>query len=207
MKYKHTFKSLTVSQKFAKRSFDLFFSVLGLLMTWWLILVGWFLAKKDTGESGFFLQERVGFNGQLFKIIKLRTMKSSKHIKTSITTSNDLRITKIGAFLRKTKIDELPQLINVLKGEMSFVGPRPDVLGYADKLKGDDKIILSVRPGITGPATLYFKDEEKLLSRQSNPIEYNDNVIYPKKTKFNKKYIYNYSFITDIKYIIKTIFG
>ena len=126
---------------------------------------------------------------------------------TFITTSKDPRITKFGHFLRKTKLDELPQLWNVLIGQMSFVGPRPDVPGYADQLEGDDKIILSVKPGITGPASLAFKDEEELLAQKDNPKQYNDEVIWPQKVKINKDYIRNYSFKNDIKYIIETVFG
>jgi lipopolysaccharide/colanic/teichoic acid biosynthesis glycosyltransferase len=113
----------------------------------------------------------------------------------------------LGRFWRKTKIDELPQLINVLKGDMSFVGPRPDVPGYADKLEGEDRIVLSVRPGITGPATLKYRDEEALLAGQKDPERYNNEVIWPDKVRINKEYIKSYSFKNDLVYIAKTIFG
>ncbi len=127
-------------------------------------------------------------------------------IDTSVTTGADPRITCSGRFFRRTKIDELPQLINVLKGEMSFVGPRPDVPGFADSLQGDDRLILSVRPGITGPATLHFRDEEVLLAQQSDPERFNREVIYPEKVRLNRQYVENYRFIDDLKFIWQTIF-
>jgi lipopolysaccharide/colanic/teichoic acid biosynthesis glycosyltransferase len=139
-------------------------------------------------------------------MLKIRTMlvdEESDHI----TIKNDLRITPFGKFIRRYKLDELPQLMNVLVGQMSFVGPRPDVKGYADKLIGDDRIILSVKPGITGPATLMFRDEESLLEKQENPKRYNDEVIWKEKIKINKSYIENWTFISDVKYILKTIFS
>ncbi len=134
-------------------------------------------------------------------------MKKVEGIKTTITSSNDIRITKSGKFFRDTKIDELPQLWNVFIGDMSFVGPRPDVEGYADKLEGDDRIVLSIRPGITGPASLKYKNEEEILSKQANPKEYNDNVIWPDKVKINIEYIKNWSLLKDIQYIVKTFTG
>lgn len=122
-----------------------------------------------------------------------------------ITLKNDARVTDFGRLLRRLKLDELPQLFNVLFGTMSLVGPRPDVQGYADKLTGNDRIILSVYPGITGPATLKFKDEENLLAKQENPKNYNDEIIWIEKIKINKNYIENWSLIGDLKYIFKTI--
>ena len=124
----------------------------------------------------------------------------------SITTKNDSRVTRIGEFLRKWKLDELPTLCNVLKGDMSFVGPRSDVPGYVDKLKGESRRILEMRPGITGPATLKYSNEEKLLAEVNNPKKYNDEVIFPDKVKINLKYMDNWSLWTDIKIIFKTIF-
>ena len=126
---------------------------------------------------------------------------------SSITIKDDPRITKSGKFFRKTKIDELPQLFNVLFGSMSFVGPRPDVEGYADKLEGEDTIILTIRPGITGPASLKYKDEEALLAQQPNPKAYNDTVIWTDKVVINKAYINSWSLKKDIYYIVKTILG
>ena len=198
------FSSVSIIQK---RLFDLFFSLLGLLLLWWLILLSALFAWIDTREKGFFTQVRVGQFGKVFKVIKISTMKSSADVITTVTTSNDSRITNLGKFFRKKKIDELPQLINVLLGQMSFVGPRPDVPGFADRLKGKDKIILSVRPGITGPAQLAYKNEEDILAKQDDIIKYNNEVIWPDKVAINMKYIENYSFFKDIYYIWKTVAG
>ena len=134
-------------------------------------------------------------------------MKSSLLIKTSVSTTNDLRITRLGSLLRLVKIDELPQLFNILKGEMSFVGPRPDVEGFADLLQGDDRIILSIRPGITGPASIKYRNEEKILSHCLDAEAHNHEVIWPDKVKINREYIENYQFAKDIKYIAITIVG
>lgn len=192
---------------FVKRIFDFFIALIGLLLSWWIILIAWIIATIETKSNGFFIQRRVGRNGILFNVIKIKTMKQVNGINTTITSSNDLRITKSGKIFRDTKIDELPQLWNVLIGDMSVVGPRPDVPGYADKLKGEDRIFLSIRPGITGPASLKYKNEEEILSKQEDPKYYNDSVIWPDKVKINKDYIKNWSLKKDIKYIIKTVTG
>jgi len=192
---------------FIKRGFDIIVSVLLLFLFGWVILLGFIAATISTRKNGFFLQKRVGENAKLFDVIKLRTMRDLPDVDTTVTTEHDRRITKVGAFLRKTKIDELPQLINVLKGDMSLVGPRPDVPGYADKLEGEDRIILRVKPGITGPASLKYKDEETLLAQQKDPQKYNDEVIYPDKVKINKSYIQNYSFWKDLVYLYQTVAG
>ena len=163
------------------------------------------LARTSCGNSGLFRQQRVGRFGKAFTLLKLRTMKNMKFVSTTVTTDGDPRITRIGRFLRKTKLDELPQLVNVLKGDMSFVGPRPDVAGYADKLQGADRIILEVRPGITGPATLKFRNEEQLLAFQEDPETFNREVIWPEKVRLNVEYVENYSFRRDIWYIWKTL--
>jgi len=197
---------MTKKDKIIKRIFDVTFSFIGLSITWPIILIAWLIASIETKENGFFLQKRVGENGKLFTIIKIKTMKSG-NIDSTITTADDPRITKSGKIFRKLKIDELPQLINVLKGDMSFVGPRPDVPGYADRLEGEDRIILSVKPGITGPATLKYRNEEEILAKVENPREYNDKVIWPDKVKINKEYIKNWSLKEDIKILIKTIFS
>lgn len=181
--------------------------MLGLVLTSWLILLAYVAASIDTGKSGFFRQERVGRNGRLFKTIKVRTMRDVASIDTTVTTAGDPRITSLGRFFRRTKIDELPQLINVFFGQMSFVGPRPDVPGFADILTGEDRIVLTIRPGITGPATLRYRNEEELLAAQPEPEKYNREVIFPDKVRINRAYIENYSFWTDIKYILMTIFG
>lgn len=192
---------------FTKRSFDIVVSFLGLTFSWWLIFIAWVIATFETRSNGFFIQKRVGKDGKIFNVIKIKTMKKVEGVDTTITSSNDVRITKSGKFFRDTKIDELPQLINVLIGDMSFVGPRPDVPGYADKLEGEDRIVLSIRPGITGPASLKYKNEEEILASQNDPKWYNDKVIWPDKVKINKEYIKNWSLKKDIQYIIKTVTG
>lgn len=199
-------QGLSVTDSLQKRVFDLFFAVLGIGLLWWLIIVAAFLAWRDTGENGFFTQNRVGQFGEIFRVIKIRTMKSSSSHNTTVTTSNDPRITPLGHFLRKTKIDELPQLFNVLLGQMSFVGPRPDVPGFADLLEDDDSVILSLKPGITGPATLAYRNEEELLATVENPEAYNRAVIFPDKIRLNLEYLKNYTLFADIKYIFLTIF-
>ncbi len=188
-----------------KRIFDILLSVIGLVLTLPIILIAWVLATIETKSNGMFMQKRVGKNAKLFIIYKIKTMKKVDGISTSITSSTDARITKSGKFFRDTKIDELPQLFNVLIGDMSFVGPRPDVEGYADKLTGDDRVILTIRPGITGPASLAYKNEEEILAKQTNPKEYNDTIIWPDKIKINKEYIKNWSLKKDIGYILKTL--
>jgi len=189
-----------------KRLFDFVGAFMGLLLLWWLILIAFILASIDTRQFGFFTQKRVGKGGKLFHVIKIRTMRDFPAITTTVTRENDPRITRLGRFWRKTKIDELPQLINVLLGQMSFVGPRPDVPGFADLLTGDDRIILSVRPGITGPATLKFRNEENLLAQQEDPEAYNREIVWPEKVRLNREYIERYSFWQDFKYIWQTIF-
>jgi lipopolysaccharide/colanic/teichoic acid biosynthesis glycosyltransferase len=201
------FHSLTPAQAFIKRSFDISGAFTGLLLTWWLILLAWILASLDTRSNGFFTQERVGREGMIFKVIKIRTMRPINGINTNVTVENDPRITSLGKFWRKTKIDELPQLINVLKGEMSFVGPRPDVPGYADILEGQDRIVLNVRPGITGPATLKYRDEEILLSKSNDPETYNRQIVWPDKVRLNREYVENWSFWQDLVYIWRTLFS
>lgn len=142
---------------------------------------------------------RIGQYGKPFTIFKLRTIKEIK--------GGERLITKLGHFLRKTKLDETPQVFNVLRGDMSLVGPRPDVPGFADKLQGDDKIILSVKPGLTGLATLYFRNEEELIAKQKKPEDYNRNIIWPKKVKLNRAYINNYSFSNDLRILFRTVFN
>lgn len=199
---------LARKQMIGKRIFDITCSFLGLVLFGWLILLAFILATIDTGKNGFFTQVRVGRNGKLFKVIKIRTMRDIPGFSTTVTTKSDPRITKLGAFFRRTKIDELPQLINVLFGQMSFVGPRPDVPGYYDQLPEEDKkILLSVRPGITGPATLKYRTEEELLATVDEPETYNREVIFPDKVRINREYIENYSFVNDLRYIWATVFG
>lgn len=199
-------QKISLSNRFLKRSFDIVLSFFGLIAFSWLIVVAYIVASIETKSNGFFVQERVGRWGETFSVIKIKTMKQVETLRSTVTTSHDVRITKSGKVFRKLKIDELPQLINVLKGDMSFVGPRPDVKGFADTLEGEDRLVLSIRPGITGPATLYYRNEEELLASQQDPEKYNMEVVYPHKTEMNKEYIYNYSFVNDLRYIINTIF-
>jgi len=189
-----------------KRLIDFIMSFAGLIFLSPFLLFISILIKISTNGNVFFVQERVGKNGSLFKMIKFRTMYTDHNDNNTISIKGDSRITKLGYFLRKYKIDELPELINVLFGDMSFVGPRPDVKGYADKLKGDHRKILKLRPGITGPASIKFINEELLLSQQKNPKYYNDNVIYPEKVRINLDYFYNNSIWIDFKIIFATIF-
>ena len=198
---------LSTTDKLQKWIFDIVLSVIGICMTWWLMVLAWVVASIETKSNGLFIQERIGREGNLFFVFKIKTMKHVANIDTTVTTSEDSRITTSGAFFRKTKIDELPQLFNVLFGTMSFVGPRPDVVGFADMLEGEDRIILSLRPGITGPASLKYKDEEKLLSLQKDAERYNREVIWPDKVAINKMYLKNWTLKKDIAYIIKTILG
>jgi len=193
--------------RFIKRTFDIVFSIVGIFFTGWIMLIALIIASIETKSFGLFMQKRVGKEGKLFNVFKIKTMKPLVGVETTITTANDMRITKSGKFFRDTKIDELPQFFNVLFGSMSFVGPRPDVEGYADKLEGEERIILSIRPGITGPASLKYRNEEELLAQQANPKEYNDKVIWVDKVAINMNYIKEWSFLKDIYYIMKTVRG
>ena len=188
-----------------KRTFDIVLSIFAIFLLFPSFLVVSFLIVIDSGFPIFFLQKRIGRDAKEFNIIKFRTMKTNNE-NITITVSDDSRITRIGKYLRKTKIDELPEILNVLFGQMSFVGPRPDVKGYADKLKGANRKILDLRPGITGPASLKYYNEEYILSQKSNPKKYNDEVIFPDKVKINMDYFLNRSFFLDLKIIFATIF-
>lgn len=196
---------LSLRQAALKRSFDLFVALVGVSATWWLILLAWLAASIDTRSNGMFIQKRVGRRGKVFKVMKIKTMRPIAAFDTTVTRLGDPRITRLGTFFRRTKIDELPQLINVLKGDMSFVGPRPDVPGYADMLEGDDRIVLSVRPGITGPATLKYRNEEELLAKQDDPESFNREVVWPDKVRINREYVENWSFWRDVVYIWRTV--
>jgi len=153
----------------------------------------------------FFIQKRIGRNGNSFRMIKFRSMVPNTSSYT-ITSQKDLRITKLGRTLRKWKLDELPELFNILAGDMSLVGPRPDVPGYADKLKGNDRLILKLKPGITGPASLKYSNEEELLAQVEDPIYYNNNIIYPDKVKINLHYYHHYNIWMDINLLFRTLF-
>ena len=188
-----------------KRIFDIFFSLIGILILFPLIIICWMVAAIETRGNGFFIHERIGRHGNIIKVYKIKTMYPSNGRRSPITANNISSITRSGAFFRKYKLDELPQLFNVLSGSMSFVGPRPDVPSYADQLKGSDRIILRLRPGITGPASIKYKDEEALLSAVEDPVSYNDTVIWPDKVRINKEYYDRYSLLADIKYIVQTL--
>ena len=198
---------LSLFDQFTKRVFDIVLSSLGIVLTFIIMFIAWIIASFETRSNGLFVQKRIGYKGKPFLVFKIKTMKHVKGMNTTVTQQGDVRITKSGRFLRKSKIDELPQLFNVFFGSMSFVGPRPDVEGFADVLEGEDRIILSIRPGITGPASLKYKDEERLLSQEDNPEQYNRDVIWKDKVAINKEYINHWSLKSDIKYIIKTVLG
>lgn len=186
-----------------KRLFDFVLSVFLLPILVFPILLLALIATIDFRVWGIYSQKRVGEKGKLFHIYKIRTLKKGEHELGSIGKN----ASAFGRWARRNKLNELPQIFNVLIGNMSFVGPRPDIIGFADKLEGEDKIILDVKPGITGPATLKYRNEEELLFKQDNPDNYNKTIIWPDKVKINKEYIYNWSFALDVKYIIKSIFN
>lgn len=187
--------------------FDRLMALIGLLILWPVLLVVAILIRvKMPGGPVIFKQKRVGRNGKLFTMYKFRSM-TIGHGGSSVSVAGESRITPLGAKLRHYKLDELPELLNVLIGDMSFVGPRPDVPGYADQLKGKDREVLKLRPGITGPASLKYRDEEDLLAKQSDAQKYNDEVIFPDKVRINLYYLHHYSFIKDIEMIICTVLG
>ena len=190
-----------------KRLFDFTFAILGLTILSPVLIILSLIIFISPGPI-LYSQKRVGRQGRLFTLYKFRTMIHNADTMSggSITVENDDRITVIGKLLRRWKLDELPTLWNVLKGDMSFVGPRPDVPGYADKLVGESRRVLEMRPGITGPATLKYSNEEKLLAEVENPKKYNDEVIFPDKVQINLEYMDNWSLSMDIKIIFKTIF-
>ncbi len=190
-----------------KYIFDRLAALIGLLCIWWLLIIVAIIIKvKMPGGPAIFKQTRIGRHGKPFTMYKFRTM-TVNHGGSSVSVAGESRITPLGAVLRRYKIDELPELWNVLKGDMSFVGPRPDVPGYADALQGDDREVLLLRPGITGPASLKYRNEEEILATVPNPQQYNDTVIFPDKVRINRYYLHNYSFITDIKMIFCTVLG
>ena len=186
--------------------FDRTMALIGLLFLWPVLLTVALLIKCKMPGPVLFVQQRVGKDGKLFACHKFRSM-TVGHNGSSVSVAGEARITPLGAKLRKYKLDELPELWDVFIGAMSFVGPRPDVPGYADKLQGEDRIVLTLRPGITGPATLKYRNEEELLATVKDPIRYNDEVIYPDKVRINRYYAENYSFIKDIQMIFCTVLG
>lgn len=186
---------------------DRLVSLIGLLVLWpVLVVIAILVRAKMPGGPVIFKQKRVGHHGKLFTMYKFRSM-TANHSGSSVSVKGERRITFWGAKLRKYKLDELPELWNVLIGDMSFVGPRPDVPGYADKLQGADRRMLLLKPGITGPASLKYRNEEELLAKQEDPQKYNDEVLFPDKVKINIEYLDNWSFWYDIKIIIYTVLG
>jgi lipopolysaccharide/colanic/teichoic acid biosynthesis glycosyltransferase len=186
---------LSTKQKRTKRCVDLLLSSIGIVIFTVPIFILVIISTIVHQEFGVFFQKRVGKNAKIFTVYKVKSMRFKK----------ESAITSFGNFIRKTKLDELLQVFNVFFGHMSIVGPRPDILGYADKLKGEDKIILSVKPGLTSLAALKFANEELLLKSQNNPLVYNDLVLWPQKVALNKQYITNWSLFNDFKVIGKTI--
>lgn len=192
---------------FFKFLFDRVSSLFGLLfLSPVLLFVALLIRIKMPGGPIIFKQKRVGQYGRLFTMYKFRSMTVS-HSGSSVSVKGESRITPLGVKLRKYKLDELPELWNVLIGDMSFVGPRPDVPGYADKLEGDDRRMLLLKHGITGPASLKYRNEEELLAEQENPQKYNDEVLFPDKVRINIDYMDHWSFGKDVKIIVYTVLG
>lgn len=198
---------MQLSYMLLKFIFDRLMALIGLLVLWpVLAVVAMLVRAKMPGGPVIFRQKRVGRNGRLFTMYKFRSM-TVGHGGSSVSVAGESRITPFGAKLRRYKLDELPELWNVFIGDMSFVGPRPDVPGYADILTGGDREVLRLRPGITGPASLKYRNEEELLARQADPQRYNDKVIFPDKVRINRYYLHHYSFIKDIQMIFCTVLG
>lgn len=196
---------LTPGQRGAKRALDVAVAVVGLVVTAPVSLLGIIAASLSTRQWGVFTQERIGLDGCTIRVHKVRSMRSTEALDTTVTTSADPRITAVGRLIRRFKIDELPQLVNVLKGEMSLVGPRPDVAGWADHLEGVDRVVLGVRPGITGPASIAFRHEEEILARVADPERYNREVIWPEKVRLNREYVETWSLRADLRWIAATL--
>jgi len=191
--------------RFLKRMFDIVAAAVGLLVSLPLIALCWAIAAVDTRSNGFFVQQRIGRHGRVIRVCKIKTMVPGDSRRSPIAARNAACITASGRFFRKYKLDELPQLFNVLTGSMSIVGPRPDVPGYADRLEGADRVILQLRPGITGPASIKYRNEEEILAAADDPLAYNDQIIWPDKVRLNKEYLRNYSLLRDIDYILQTL--
>ncbi len=181
-------------------------AMVGLLSLWWLMLLVAICIKVKMPGPVLFRQQRVGRKGRLFTMVKFHTMLVN-HGGNSVSVAGESRITPLGSVLRRWKLDELPELWNVLLGDMSFVGPRPDVPGYADTLTGEDREILQLRPGITGPASMKYRNEEEILSAVEDPQKYNDEVIFPDKVRINRLYLHDHSFFLDLKMIVATVLG
>ena len=192
----------------AKDIFDFSCAFLGLVFLFPLFILVCLSIKLTSKGPVFYIAPRIGLNGKAFRMIKFRTMylDADQQEEGSVTLKGDRRITHFGSFLRRWKLDELPELINILRGEMSLVGPRPDVSGFADELLGEQRRILRMKPGLTGPATLKYANEEEILVQVEDPVKYNEEVIYPDKVRINLRYMDNLSFWGDIVIIFRTIF-
>jgi lipopolysaccharide/colanic/teichoic acid biosynthesis glycosyltransferase len=193
--------------RYGKRLLDFTGALLALPV---LLLPGLALAAAVWAGSGrpvFFRQERVGRGGRVFRIVKFRTMVVRPSGDSPVTVAGDARMTPVGAFLRRGKLDEWPQLWNVLVGDMSLVGPRPDVPGYADGLRGEERRLLELRPGITGPATLAFRNEEEILAQVDDPVRYNNEIVWPEKVRLNLEYLETASLGKDLSYLWRTAVG
>lgn len=196
-------EGLSAQQAAVKRAFDLVVAGLGLVVTSPVIAVAWVASTLDTRQNGLFRQARVGRDGELFEVLKIRSMRGGGG--STVTVAGDARTTPLGAMLRKLKIDELPQLLNVMRGEMSLVGPRPDVPGFADTLTGRERVVLSVRPGITGPAAVAYRHEEELLAGVPDPEAYNRDVLWPAKVALNCEYVEHWTLRSDVRWILATL--
>lgn len=180
----------------AKRFFDFLGALTGLIIVSWLLVVIYVIASIDTASNAWFVQERIGQFSKTFRIFKFKTIHPQSR-----------NISSVGRFLRNSKLDELPQLLNVLLGNMSLVGPRPDIKGYYDLLEGDNRQLLELKPGITGPASLKYANEAYILAQQENPLQYNDTIIFPDKVKINLEYQKRMGFFLDLKILIFTVLG
>ena len=196
---------LSRGNNMVKWFFDRTISLVLLIVLMPILLLVAIVILLTSGAPVFYIQERIGQNAKPFKLIKFRTMKGEEESPVAAAELN--RITRVGRWLRRTKIDELPELLNIFVGDMSFVGPRPDVAGYADKLEGDDRRLLTMKPGLTGVASLKYRNEEDLLAAQPNPQEYNDKVIWPDKVRLNLLYMERQSLWLDVKVLICTALG
>jgi len=196
---------LTARQRATKRTFDVVVAGVAMVLLSPVLALCWVVARIDTRASGVFRQVRIGRDGRPFEVRKLRTMRPVRGLTSTVTTADDRRITRSGAVMRSLKLDELPQLVNVLRGEMSLVGPRPDVPGFADELVGADRILLSVRPGITSPAAVAYRHEEQLLAQASDPEAYNREIIWPDKVRINRAYVEHYTFLADLRCLAATV--
>ena len=189
----------------SKRALDAAAALAGLVVLSPVLLAVAAAVRLSSPGPALYVQDRVGRQGRLFRCAKFRTMRVGAEAGGSVTTAADARVTRVGRFLRRWKLDELPQLWNVLSGSMSLVGPRPDVPGYADRLEGEDRRVLELRPGITGPATLLFRDEERLLGLARDAQAFNDAVIYPEKIRINRVYGATRSLWRDGGYVLATV--